>query len=633
MFLLAVIISIIPVIVYPEPILGAFKNEYLLKEYILFLTAIVVLAKSLFKFFKSTTIVIKNTDRLLILFLLFATISYIINRPIDYTGFALYITYAILFITVSHMPASKIRPYAFCWLWIIALGICGIYGIHQRINNEAVVAMLGNRNFYAGFIVAGFPFLLYGIMHYIKSKKYLYLIILIPLGCMCFVNLLATRSRGALLVLVIQGIFALALIFKKPLRLLGIAAGLLIITIFLPSVHQSINRHLQDDVRPYIWEGTFHMICDHPFTGTGPGNFYIEYPKYRVHDYFLSFKATDATRHAHNELLEVWAETGTLGLLALLGILAYIGYVLINKHKRSPLHPFIWCLTFSSAGIMLHNLVDVNMRYHTMSAIFWVQLGMLSAYSETGSKLKVPRLHRLVRYAIWGVFAFGCVYIVNHSIIQSMQSQICFQKGIDAKEEGDWQTAVKHYKQGIAADPSNLSLLYHLGFAFGELNMLDDAIETYSVIVQLAPYYASVRKNLGTLYVKKKDFNKALEEYKIQQMLDPYDPDLYLNMAYCYNQLGFSDKAAETHAKALDTYREKAMIFINANRPLMAIPYLETALQLNSGDDETVKLLTQAYLQSGNRKHAIELLNVFSEYFPQKVETKNFLRKLIQSDK
>ncbi|MDX9702679.1 MAG: O-antigen ligase family protein [Candidatus Auribacterota bacterium] len=631
MLLIAIIIALIPIAVYPEPLLGPFKNEYIVKQYIIIITTLFLLGKPLVYFLKTKTLTLKNTDKFFMLFLAFASISYFINRPVSYVDLLLHIGYAAIFITISHKQPSQIKPYVFCLIWIISLGLSGIAGLFQYINHKPVVAMLGNRNFYGSFTAAGLPFLIYAIVHHIKTRNFFFISLEIFLICLSLFNLICTRSRGAVLIIILQIIGAVAVLLRKPLQILVVTVVLLIVAGFSVNVRQTIKNQLEYDVRPFIWEGTFNMICDHPFIGVGPGNFYIQYPQYRVHDYFLSHKATDATRHAHNELLETWAETGSLGLLALLGIIIQTGYSLVKKHKRSPLDPFLWCLVFSTFGILLHNMVDVNMRFTATAGIFWVQLAILSAYTETGAPVSTPRLPKIILYAIWVLFVFFCGYIIYNSVINSMRSHIDFQKGIYAKESNDWESAVAYYNRGIQADPSNLSLLYHLGFAYDRLEMTDLSIATYNLITQLAPYYASVRKNLGVLYIKKKDFSKALEEYKIQQMLDPYDPDIYLNMAYCYNQLALKDKASAMRSKSLDAYKQKATLYIKAKRPLLAIPYLETALQLNSGDDETIKILMLAYLESGNKKNAMDLFHIFNEYFPDKISTINYLNDLIQS--
>lgn len=63
-----------------------------------------------------------------------------------------------------------------------------------------------------------------------------------------------------------------------------------------------------------IWQAAGGMIADHWVLGVGVGRFAELFPAYQVTDYY--------TRYPHNLLLEVFAETGVVGLLALLAFLA-----------------------------------------------------------------------------------------------------------------------------------------------------------------------------------------------------------------------------------------------------------------------------------------------------------------------
>ncbi|HEX5106685.1 MAG TPA: O-antigen ligase family protein, partial [Pirellulaceae bacterium] len=67
------------------------------------------------------------------------------------------------------------------------------------------------------------------------------------------------------------------------------------------------------------WRSTAAMIADHPLWGCGPGNFQEAYARYKLP------QASEMVRDPHNFLLEVWATTGTPGIvLLLLTALAFV---------------------------------------------------------------------------------------------------------------------------------------------------------------------------------------------------------------------------------------------------------------------------------------------------------------------
>jgi O-antigen ligase len=71
--------------------------------------------------------------------------------------------------------------------------------------------------------------------------------------------------------------------------------------------------------RPAIWRASARMIADHPWNGVGVRGFRYAYPDYApADDHFLVDEACgvgEGACHAHQLVLEVLSETGTIGLL------------------------------------------------------------------------------------------------------------------------------------------------------------------------------------------------------------------------------------------------------------------------------------------------------------------------------
>jgi O-antigen ligase len=83
------------------------------------------------------------------------------------------------------------------------------------------------------------------------------------------------------------------------------------------------------EVRARIYASTLRMFTDHPALGIGAGNFPVAFPPYRdPEEARLSshgFAVESSLESAHNDPLEIAAETGVPGLLALLGLLLSVG--------------------------------------------------------------------------------------------------------------------------------------------------------------------------------------------------------------------------------------------------------------------------------------------------------------------
>lgn len=66
------------------------------------------------------------------------------------------------------------------------------------------------------------------------------------------------------------------------------------------------------------WVGTFHMIADQPWVGTGPGNFRQDYLAYKLPG------SSEEIADPHNLILDVWANAGVIGLAGLMTLFSLL---------------------------------------------------------------------------------------------------------------------------------------------------------------------------------------------------------------------------------------------------------------------------------------------------------------------
>jgi len=103
---------------------------------------------------------------------------------------------------------------------------------------------------------------------------------------------------------------------------------------------------------------TWEMIRQHPLLGAGPGNFNIS-----------------LSRYAHNSYLQIWAETGILGIISFLWL---VGVTLKKFLAKISLGNNVGiCLLTASCAFLIHNLIDFTFFLPEVSLIWWVILGLL----------------------------------------------------------------------------------------------------------------------------------------------------------------------------------------------------------------------------------------------------------------
>ena len=110
---------------------------------------------------------------------------------------------------------------------------------------------------------------------------------------------------------------------------------------FEPSEH--VVREALDPASPVVrarlglWRRTLQMYRAHPLLGVGPGNFQVFFPLYAEPGARSEgvMSATVVPRRAHEDLLERLAETGPLGLAALLAVYAVGMTVALRRSRRA----------------------------------------------------------------------------------------------------------------------------------------------------------------------------------------------------------------------------------------------------------------------------------------------------------
>lgn len=228
-------------------------------------------------------------------------------------------------------------------------------------------------------------------------------------GCMALcagISLVLIKSRGAFLGVTVAlsffciycGIYyfkhkvQICSIMRNVLFVIGIIVGLL-----LPMQQQSMINRLQqtthsvqnvqistsqETIKPkntkshdvdriYLWQAAITMIKEHPIIGVGFQNFnhtYVQNPE-------MSKKISNHTLQSpHNVVLHVWAETGSLGLIAYLAFNIYTVYYIISTSKYNRL--LALSLECGIIVMLVHSIVDYAVLQKVISQIISMYIGL-----------------------------------------------------------------------------------------------------------------------------------------------------------------------------------------------------------------------------------------------------------------
>ncbi|TWT51090.1 O-Antigen ligase [Rubripirellula amarantea] len=195
------------------------------------------------------------------------------------------------------------------------------------------------------------------------------------LGCLS--GLLATRSRSALVAMILGATVVWVLFYRGSLRRRAIANALLVsgavgVALVLalaafgnPEWFDSAPLSLE--FRLQYWRSTWQMVLDHPLFGCGPGNFQAIYDRYR------EASTTEQIADPHNFIFETLASGGLVGL----GILTAIAASVVRSVRKrrlegvaNGLDPDVNSLT--SSGYSVASPADLPSQETAMSASVWI---------------------------------------------------------------------------------------------------------------------------------------------------------------------------------------------------------------------------------------------------------------------
>lgn len=331
-----------------------------------------------------------------------------------------------------------------------------------------------------------------------------------------FTALALTKSLAAWLSLGLGGVMFLVL--AKPFhrkRNIAICIFILIMPLFIVFLRSSVfldaanqqNTILQ---RLGFWKSSVAIIKDFPISGIGIGNLGNIYPKYRN---LLS----NETMFSHNIFLQIWAENGILGLIAIIFLLLSF----IKNSFRIERDPVNTGLLISSYIFIINNMFDFSYFIPQVSFLWWISLGILSQYREKRTGIKSENFIKLLLLIMVSLL----IYLnIKSAIALSYFQAGKYKKAISMEPYNDLYYAVsKEYDNAIRLNPYNP--FYHKALALMYLDggMIKEAIYEFEKASSLYPVNEYLHQRLYDLYVKTGDIEKAGErEIKLKEFHSRY---------------------------------------------------------------------------------------------------------------
>ena len=388
-----------------------------------------------------------------------------------------------------------------------------------------------------------------------QRKKSMLMMMLIAAFFLLTFSLYIAKSQAAFLGFFVSLLFILFYFLRDKMKakrktiLLIFSFIFLIMTFLLPSAVSELEKN----IRFPLYTGAIRMIKSAPLLGFGPGKFETSFQKFRPKEYFGREETVPISNHAHNEYLEMAAETGLPSLVFFILFIAAFFFLLNRRLAHNKTGWYI--LAGLGAGILavlIDNLFSTNMRTYSVLPFFYLALGMASGFLPG-----IKKMSKLLSYVI-PIFLSAVILIFIPFSFREVKSQIYYKKAAACIKRGELNPAIDFLETSLKYSPYNLNTFYKLGYLYAIANKPLKSLFIYNELLKLSPNFAHVHYNIAVMLACLGEKENALSHLRQALKENPYD-EKSLSLFTALRKKGESESLVNFFEKRVD--REKLQLY------------------------------------------------------------------------
>lgn len=369
-------------------------------------------------------------------------------------------------------------------------------------------------------------------------------------------------------------------------------------------------------------------VADRPIFGSGPGNFLINYTKYRPQEInninYLQAWSLQFGQSGSYMLTKV-AETGALGIIGILVLFGLLAWTLGRLLFKEPIsEDYVSLLGLSSALLAFGFFAAVKPGNMTIVFVFWLLISFAALYSASQMSVKMPKLQHTNRFVILSSVILCTIIIVGIAgtlvLVGRYGADQTFAKGIEL----DQKLSAQLRTSGDIPIEDIDKLLQTLVSAVNK----DRQHHSYPrVLSQALIYKMNKTISLGDAKANEQVISQlaanAIETARRSVAINPHDVRNTQNLASAYQSIAPFAQGTETFVE--DFYKQS--IVLDPKNPLIHLEFAKYFIdraalkkrQSELGENEAAKSAARGDYEkalSASENHLNEALGLKADYAP-----------------
>lgn len=507
------------------------------------------------------------------LFLLFLLISAEVNDRLilAFEDFTLYLNVFIfaylVFLLFQVYESEKLLFYISSSIAMICL-IVSVLGILEFFNinllnfqpNSRPGSTLSIRNFASEYAIIALPFsFLPGL---IKNNKIIK-IISASSALIILVFIFFCRTRSSYVVLFIYFIILTIFFFYRKIifgqnffKYYSIIVLLIIISFFIglysaPNIdkeRKNLNNTVasifdknypENTARINYWKTAAKIFLDEPITGIGTGSWFGIYPYYNGNIYNDENILNTSEINPHNDYLEVLSENGIFGFIFFILLLLTFWIKLLREAKeKTPVLPVL----LSYSGFLVVSFFSFPKDNVALVILLSTLIGIsLSLYvPKIKSEEKTINLKVIITILPVSISLILILIVIFNYI--RYDSELTYLSALKDKASGNYKSMLEKFDNIEIAffplDANRMPVEYYKGVGHFELKNYKEAINSFNLARELAPYSPAIKSNIASSFYMLKDSENAIKLLMDMKMDYPFFVEPQINLLAIYANTG-----------------------------------------------------------------------------------------------